>query len=409
MSIDHCPSFLQRLFRPFRRQFSKRQHVHLWAYVLGLILSLRNAKLIHLSAAAPAGGHRTRVGSFLSHGHWDAQALLEQTANGLLQSMKPRAGEVVHLVLDDIRIAKRGKRMDWVSKIWDHKTQRYIRGHMILTCALLFRGVVLPWRIDLWKPKGHPGGRYRKLTDMAAAMIRDFTAPSGVKVRVLFDAFYLCPQVAAACRQRGFDFFSVARKNACLTTANGKRRSIRALAPGLLRHQGSNVRMKRSRRSARLRIASVDGKLAKIGAVRMVLSKRPGNPWKTTVAIVTSETNLKPRQILAIYELRWHIEVLFKQLACDLGLGDYQMLDRDGIRRHLHLVCLAHLTLTHRLLVRLGAKATKPNKQVVLPTMKQRLQSLRQEVLRDQIRRLVKGARHAKLRAKLCEHLLAAA
>lgn len=36
--------------------------------------------------------------------------------------------------------------------------------------------------------------RYRKLTDMAARMIRDFAAPvAGVKVRVLFDAFYLCP------------------------------------------------------------------------------------------------------------------------------------------------------------------------------------------------------------------------
>lgn len=408
MSIRGCPSFLQGLFRPFCRQFSKRQYVHLWAYVLGLIISLKNAKLSHLSAAAPDGGHRTRCGAFLSGSHWDAPALLHQTACGLLQSMKPRAGEVVYLILDDIRIGKRGKQMDWVSKIWDHKTQRFIRGHMILTCAILFRGVVLPWRIELWKPKGHTGGRYRKLTDMAAAMVRDFSAPAGLKVRVLFDAFYLCPQVAGACRGKGFSFFSVARKHTCLSTANGKRRSLRALAPGLIRHQGTNVRMQRARRTARLRIASVEGTLAKLGAIRLVLSKRPRNAWKTLVAIVTSETNLTPRQIVAIYELRWHIEVLFKQLAQDLGLGDYQMLDRNGISRHLHLVCLAHLTLTHQSLQRLGAQAKKPNKQVILPTMQQRLQSLRQQVIRDQIRRLVKGAQHAKLRQKLYDHLLAA-
>ena len=31
-------------------------------------------------------------------------------------------------------------------------------------------------------------------------------APEGVKVRVLFDAFYLCPQVARACENNGFTF-----------------------------------------------------------------------------------------------------------------------------------------------------------------------------------------------------------
>jgi SRSO17 transposase len=409
MSIHRCPSFLQGLFRPFCRHLSKPQFTHLWAYVLGLAVCLKEAKLIHLSAAAPAGGHRTRGGAFLSDSHWDAPALLQQSASGLLAGMKPKAGEVVYLILDDIRIAKRGKQMDWVSKIYDHKTQRFIHGHMILTCAILFRGVVLPWRIELWKPKGRPGPRYRKLTAMAAGMIRAFAAPAGVKVRVLFDAFYLCPAVTRACTERGFTFFSVAQKNRCFTTANGKRRNLGTLAPGLLRHQGRAVRMKRARKTAKLRIASVDGKLSRIGAVRVVLSKRPRTRWKTLVAIVTNETNLKPRQIVAIYERRWAIEVLFKQLACDLGLGDYQMLDHQAISRHLHRVCLAHLTLTHQSLERLGAQATTPDKQVILPTMQQRLQSLRREILCDQIQQLVKGPHHAKLRKKLQQHLLAAA
>lgn len=58
-------------------------------------------------------------------------------------------------------------------------------------------------------------------------------------------------------------------------------------------------------------------------------------------------TGLRPREIIAIYELRWSIEVLFKELHQDLGLGDYQMLAKDGIVHHLHICCLAHLLLTH--------------------------------------------------------------
>lgn len=278
MSIRRCPAFLQGFFRPFQRLLSKAQRAHLMRLVLAVAINLQHTKLLHLAQAAP-GRHRTRCGAFLAESNWEAPALLEQTVHGLLQSMKPRKGEVLYLILDDIRIGKRGKAMDWVSKIWDHKTHRFIRGHMILTAALCFRGLVLPWRIDLWKSKGHSGGRYRKLTDMAAGMIRELLAPEGLKVRVLFDAFYLCPTVTRACTDKDFTFFSVAQKNRCFTTTNGKRRSIRKLAPGLIRHHGRNVRMKRARKTAKLRLASVDGTLSRIGRVRLVLSKRPRNPW----------------------------------------------------------------------------------------------------------------------------------
>ena len=49
--------------------------------------------------------------------------------------------------------------MGWVSKIWDHKQQKFVRGHVVLTAAIAFRGVVMPWRIELWKPKGHAAAR----------------------------------------------------------------------------------------------------------------------------------------------------------------------------------------------------------------------------------------------------------
>lgn len=417
MIIDRLPPFAQRFFVPFRAKLSKPQFTHLWSLVLGVVVNLRAAKLVHLSALAPAGGHRTRCGAFLGGSDWDAPALLHATASDLLASMNPRAGEVAYLILDDTRLAKRGKKMAWVSKIWDHKQHKFIKGHVVLTAAVCFRGVVLPWRVELWKPKGHSGPRYRKLTDMAAAMIRAFQAPAGVRVRVLFDAFYLCPKVAGACESNGFTFFSVAQRNRNFRTANGKTRKIAKLIPGLIRHKGKSVRMKRSRKTARLRVACVDGHLSRIGRVRMVVSKRPRGPWKSCIAIVTNETGLRARQVVEVYECRWLIEVLFKELAQDLtgraepcpGLGDYQMLQTDGIVRHLHVCCLAHLLLTHHSLEGLGAQARKPNEQVNLPTMSQRLAGLRTRIAKDEICRIVKGPEQARLRSKLLEHLLPAA
>lgn len=228
MIIDRLPPFAKRFFLPFQSSLSGRQFAHLWSLVLAVAVNLRAAKLIHLSAVTPDHGHRTRRGAFLSHGDWSAPALVEQSALGLLEAMKPKAGEVVQLILDDTRIPKRGSKMGYVSKIYDHKQRKFVHGHIVLFAAIVFRGVVLPFQIDLWKPKGHCGPRYRKLTDMAAQIIRAFGAPEGVKVQVLFDAFYLCPTVTKACEAQGFAFFSVAQRNRNLRTANGRTRRIDA-------------------------------------------------------------------------------------------------------------------------------------------------------------------------------------
>jgi len=123
-----------------------------------------------------------------------------------------------------------------------------------------------------------------------------------LKVRVLFDAFYLCPTVTKPCETRGFTWFSVASRNRTLTRRRGDSRTIGDLGPGLLKHTGHNVRMPRARGRVKLRIAIVDGRLARIGEVRLVISKRPRSTWKTMVAFATNETNLPAREIVSMYE-----------------------------------------------------------------------------------------------------------
>jgi hypothetical protein len=406
MIIIRMPDFLQPLFAPFRRHFSKPQFAHLRAIVLALLVSPRNAKLLHLSRAFPSQGHRTAHGAFLSRADWDPSTLLPEQTARILRRMKPRSGETIYLLLDDTRIVKRGKKMEGVCKLWDHTHQCFAYGHTVVTAAILFRGVVLPWRLELWESEKSAKRRFRKLTQIAADLIRQFTPPAGVKVRVLFDAFYLCPAVVRACESRGFTWFSVAAKGRNFTRNNGKKRRIKGWAPGVLRYQGRWVRLPRARGWRWMRIAAMDGKLSKIGTVRMVLCKRHRNAWKTTVAIVTNETKRDARTILAIYEKRWNIEVLFKELRGSLGLGDYQVMSRRAIVRHLHLCCLAHVMLTHHSLDAVGAQARKANTELSLPPMNERLETLRDAVRRDQIEHLVQRIKHAKIRKHVREYLL---
>lgn len=408
MIIDRRPAFLQVFFSGFRHHFSRPQFAHFWSLVLAWVANVERSALLHLAARVPKGTHRTSQGRFLCVSDWDGPVILEEAVRRELARMKPRPGETIHLIIDDHRMAKRGKKMFGLSKIWDHKDQQFVHGHIVVTAAILFRGVIFPWRFDLWLPKQAAGRRYRKTTQIAAEIIAAFEPPSGVKVRVLFDAFYLCPTVTKACENKGFSWFSVASRNRGFRREWGTWQKIGDLGPGLLKYRGKAARMKRSRGTRKLRIVDAVGSLAKIGEVKLVFSKRPNDPWKNLVAFATNETKLDARTIVAIYERRWRIEVLFKELECDLGLGDYSMLSHKGIVHHLHLCGLVHLLLTHHGMDAVGAKARKANTDVTLPSLRTRLESLRTEIKRDQFERIIQHEKDNQLRRKLKTYLQAA-
>jgi hypothetical protein len=246
MIFQHPPACLQPFFAPLRRSLERTLFDHLVSILLAWVLNTRAAKLLHL-AGRPARRHRTSLGRFLKHSAWDAADLLESQALRVLRRLQPRRGDVLSLLIDDTRIAKRAKRMAHLSKIWDHKQQRFVTGHLIVTAAWLFHGVVIPWQFRLWLPKKSGGCRYRKTTEIAAELIRAMPDVPGVGIRVLFDAFYLCPTVTLACRERGFTWFSVAASNRAVRTANGQRRKLADWAPGQLRHHGRRVRLRRAR------------------------------------------------------------------------------------------------------------------------------------------------------------------
>lgn len=407
MDVLSLPTMLQAFFAFASSLLSLPQRRLLYQLTLAWLLGSKG-KLVR-AARITTGKHRTSLARFLNKSDWDAVAILNQFALGVLQAMRPRAGEILNLILDDTRVAKRGRKMPAVKKLWDHVGKQYIRGHIVVTAVIVFRGVTLPWRFTLWLPEEYCRQhkiKFRRQTDIAAELIRAFVPPKGVKVRVLFDAFYLCKPVTAACESRGFTWFSVASRNRLLQRGGKPNQTIGDLGPGTLKHHGQRIRMKRDRGWRWMRIAAVDGRLKKIGAVRVVFSKRPRDPWKAMVAFVTNETRLSARAVVASYERRWAIEVVFKELKGTLGLGEYQMQTRQGIERHLHVCGLAHLALTHHSLRTVGAQAKVANKDVPLPKFRDRLESLRKEVRRDRANRFANRIRHKKIRKRVREHLL---
>jgi SRSO17 transposase len=400
MIIDKCPQSLQAFLKPLTKRLSKPQRANVWMILAAWVLTGSIGKVLYWASTC-RGRHRTSLAAFLTRSVWDSAELLRAAVERELKRLRPQPGEALEWIIDDTRIAKRGRKMAALSKMWDHAEQRFVRGHVVVTVALRFRGVVWPWELELWLPLDYVGKKgYRKMTEIAAQMIRRLPSFAGLRVRVLFDAFYLCPGVTQACASRGWHWYSVASRNRTFTPHQGKRRKLGKWYQGFLRHHTQRVRMRRSRGWRWLNIASTTGHLSRIGNVRVVVSKRPNDPWKSAVIFVTNAVKLQARDIVANYERRWDIEVLFKDLKGTLGLGAYQVLSEQGVRHHLHLCALTHVWLTRQSLDALDAKARKA-KELSLPALSERIESARASMQAERMKRMLRRTRQPNWRRKL--------
>jgi len=361
---------------------------------------------------AACRNHRTRqsVGFFLTRAHWDAPAVLAETALDTLKTLGWKPGMAVDVIFDDTQKKKRAKRMDAVSKIFLHAEKIYAQGHTILGCAILYRGVVIPYAVRVYVPKSFATATrkasydgapvdYCKLTEMAAAIINDLPL---AKATVLFDAYYLCPTVARACQAKKYHYVGVAKKNRNFFP-DGRDRDKRKLSVygvGVLKRDGRWTPVG----GKKYRLAERVGRLSKLGRLKLVFSRRSRE--KSWIGMATNATRWGAARVLSHYLNRWPIEVLFKESKQYLGLGDYQVLRYRGIERYLCLVLIAHLLLTHLTANQPGAQADDRNKPLDLGSVPQRQQTLRTKLWDDTINAMETGSRNRRVGKKLKNLLL---
>jgi hypothetical protein len=355
VKIGRFPRFGKRFFRRIRKQMGRGNFEHFWrlAMALASVSGRHNLSRLHQAGGGPCT--RQALSYFLEHAAWEAPELLQQAAHDTLLRLGYRPGMALYLLLDDTQKRKRGRVMAAVSKLFLHAEKVYANGHTILGVCLLFRGVLIPYAVRLWanqefchqsQQERHPYDRvcFAKLTELAAAVIRDLTLPgNGQNVTVLFDSYYLCSTVLAACQVRNWSFVSVAKKNRNFRPAGRPRdkRKLKSYGAKLFERHG----VWRTVNGKKHQLVERVGDLSKAGRVKLVFSRRSNE--KQWVVLATNHLQWKVTEVLQHYLQRWPIEVLFKMSKQYLGLGDYQVLRYRGVVRYLHLVLIAYLLLTH--------------------------------------------------------------
>jgi hypothetical protein len=407
VTIGKIPKKVKSFFRPVKKQVSEHVYDYFWSMVLAICISHSNTidRLVKLLRNTT---HRTNHGEFLWRSIWDESIVLQQIALDMLKSMFNKKDRRLFLVIDDTQTLKRAKKMQAVGKLYHHATGKYGTGHTILKVSLYYRGVTIPWASLLYIKQEHCNKLqvpFYKLTELAAQAIREAALPEKFEVTVLFDAFYLCPNVVRACKKRKWHYISVGKSNRWFTVGSVKRK-LAKYGRNVLRNSGLWCYVTGLRKTKKYRLAERIGRLNKLGTVKIIFSRRKGE--SKHIAIVTDDLSSSMIKIVADYLKRWSIEMLIKDEKQHLGLGDYRVLRYRAVVRHLHLVDCAYACLTH-----LGLKAqsaqgqNKSRKVLPLEPISKLKDRMRRIVWQENVQDVIKYS-HEKPVIRRLEKLLAA-
>ena len=405
-TIDRIPAISRSFFRPHRKDFDKPAWPHFWGLVLAMAMATEHT-IERLNALLRNHTHRTNDGEFLWRSDWDESRVIREIALGTLRPLQ-RKGEPLYLILDDTQTLKRAKKMDAVGKLYHHARGKYGCGHTILKACLYYRGVTIPWGSWLYVKKEHAAKLklpFTKLTELAAEAVRQANLPEDLKVTVLFDAYYLCPTVVQAVRDRGWYYIGVGKSNRRFQV-KGQSHQLSRYGPNVLHRSGEWMKITGLKKAHSYRVAERVGHLRNLGEVKVVFSRRRGD--RKPIALVTDDLSRPARRVVADYLHRWSIELLIKDEKQHLGLGAYRVLRYRAVVRHLHLVDAAYACLTHVGLKTQRAQGQKNAKRVLrLPPIRQLKADLQRIVWRDAVNDVVKVSHERPVLRRL-EKLLAA-
>jgi len=147
---------------------------------------------------------------------------------------------------------------------------------------------------------------------LACELIRSFEPPVPGRVIVLVDSVYCCTEVIRAAHRRGFTVVGLLKKNR-LTSAGQRAWDVPEET-----------------------IASLQGL-----EIPVVIVHRGRGKGRRTV--ISTDLSLFREQILRHIKRRWGIEVLFKLLKEQFGLGDCRCRGEKSLARWVELVLLAYV------------------------------------------------------------------
>lgn len=346
MDCKWMPKPLARLLSSCRDDLSKARWGNFLTVVMGILVT---QGFSHLSSIAEATrrkkGHRTNLGRFLASKCLDSLGLLKRLFTAVLAHILRLIGEIkdrwIYIAIDSTIRERVSLKVVGSQKV-KLSNGAFGAGQILMVAVLRVGPFTLPFWVEPvlnkhWaKVLKRP---HRTQIQIAEDIIRQFQAPFGWNVAVLFDSFFGANKVLNVCEDRGFVFVTNLKANRKVR-AHRPLRQVGGYAANVLGHSHEGIKVGNQTFLVAMRDSSIPG----FGRVRLVFSRKPGH--KRIFHLATNALTSTAKEIIGLYMKRWSIECLFKDVKHYLGLGDYPARTLEGATNHMRLVFIAHLLLT---------------------------------------------------------------
>ena len=352
IKLTYLPPFVRVLFRGMPGVWKSRHQLVLCWLIFMQAVYPGSKRLKEQARWTPAFITEWRFRRLLKATYWSIQILVTWFAYEAIKTFPIPQDGVLYLIGDSSEKPKRGKKHPVAQKGRKSNKHPYYFGIRFVILMAAFDVYRIPVGFRLILPKTHPD--YQKENELFRQMVAQFVPPHWAKmVIVQGDAAYGSKDNMKMVKERDqvdpnrhWRFvFGIART---WKTEDGK--SLKDLVNHLPRKHYKRTwvpKLAGENRRKALWIYGKRMKLAHIGDVMVVLSKTGRNfgPKKTKL-IVTNLTECTPRQIAAIYQRRWAVELLMKALKTGLGLGEHQVTrTEDRVEKSVGIAILGYLFL----------------------------------------------------------------
>jgi len=211
------------------------------------------------------------------------------------------------------------------------------------------------------------GLKYRSQVDLVVEMLSELRVPENVELIVLADSFFEGKKLDQLCSKRHFTYVTAVDSHRCLAdekgTSNGQHivalleslpsKALQEITLDGGSEQYSSFRRGPGRRKARrYLVCKKTLSIAKLGERWVVFSKKEkiksNHRSFSTKVLLTNNCQLTAKQIVELYELRWEIELYFKELKSHLHFTDYSFEDFQASEHWVDIVLITFLFLEYR-------------------------------------------------------------
>jgi hypothetical protein len=356
--------------------------------VLGLTIRCVAAFCLHwgrMSAVQAAGAvrseprHRAQICRFLGRKFWRQMQMVSVLQAELL-ALETKKGRFVYLT-DQTLCSQQGDKTENTYSTGNRqrrprKGRRYGKyKHTRKRCHCFVMGLLLtpsglriPFRRCYYTKEycEKKGMIYRKQTELAAEMIRELPLPEGADVVVLGDTAFDAEVIRAACAERDYKWIVPMNPERVLAGAK-PRPKVWSLAKGLTAEQLKAIRLypRKGNYVALRRVSACrmgpqvkprtfyahqeSRDVHSVGKVLLVFSTREkptaGQRPNVQKILMTNDRSLKAAEVVELYDLRWQIELFFKELKSTLGFDQYRFRQFNKVESWLELVLVTFLYL----------------------------------------------------------------